>query len=224
MLSFIVEGGVPAEVLGRNVHSGSDVVAVCAQERTPRLGVVIAQTCGVLPVEGDDVCPHISGVVLQFRHGLVQIHTALVTEQPVVTQTLRSGTGGDVPGIALRGLHLRPVLLQRQSNKGRGVGFRGMLYVVLILQQIFGVGKILYQLCDELLLLAGRRTVIRDDLHPLPRCDVLHVSARTLTDAALDIRALDDQSCHGSSSSSRSFCTSDTLPLVFFTLATLSAR
>ena len=170
------------------------------------------------------MCPHISSVVLQFQHGFVQFHTVLVSEQPVVTQTLRTWTGGDVLGVALRGLNLGPVLLQCQSDEGRGVGFRGMLCVVLILQQIFRVRKIFYQFCDELLLLACGRTVIRNDLHPFPRCDVLHVAACALSAAALDIRALDDQSCHGSSSSSRSFCTSDTLPLAFFTLATLSAR
>ena len=112
MLALIVECGVPAEVLRRDVHGGGDVISVCMQERTPRLGIVITQVRGVLPVEGDDVGPHISRVVLQFRHGLIQLHAIFVTEQSVVTQMLRPGTGGDVFCVALGGLHLGPVFFQ----------------------------------------------------------------------------------------------------------------
>jgi len=62
------------------------------------------------------------------------------------------------------------------------------------------------QLCDELRLLVGGRTVIRDDLYPLPRRDVLEVPAGTFSTAALDVRTFDDQPCHASLSNSRSFC------------------
>ena len=65
MVALIMEGSVPAEVLGRNVHGGGNIVAVGAEEIPPRPGVVIAQPLRVLPFQGDDVRPHISGVVLQ---------------------------------------------------------------------------------------------------------------------------------------------------------------
>ena len=77
MLAFIMEGGVPPEILGWDLHGGGNIVAVCTQERTPCLGVIIAQALSVLPMERDDVRPHISCVVLQFRHGLVQLHRLL---------------------------------------------------------------------------------------------------------------------------------------------------
>ena len=134
MLSLIMEGGVPTEVLGRDLHGGGNVIAMCTQESTPRLGVVIAQALSVLPMERDDVRPHISRVVLQFRHGLVQIHTILISKQSMVTQTLSARTSGNVFCVALGGLYLRPVLLQGQSDERRGVGLGGTTGVVLILQ------------------------------------------------------------------------------------------
>ena len=117
MLALVMEGGVPTEIPGGNLHGGSNVIAVCTQERTPRLGVVIAQALSVLPMERNDVRPNISCVVLQFRHGFVQIHTILISKQSVVTQTLGAGPSGDVLGIAFGGLHLRPVLLQGQRDE-----------------------------------------------------------------------------------------------------------
>src|SRR5699024_9850261 len=80
---------------------------------------------------------------------------------------------------------------------------------------------------DELLLLSCGRTVIRQDLHPLPRCDVAQVAGRAA--GALDIRAFQDQSCHGSPSqfgspAARARFSSEIRPLVAFTLWTLSAR
>ncbi|CAN3996521.1 30S ribosomal protein S15, partial [Dysosmobacter welbionis] len=83
----------------------------------------------------------------------------------------------------------------------RGIGFCRLLYIVIILQQLFHIREVFCQLCDELLLLAGWRTVIRDDLHPLPCRDVAHVTVCALVTSALDIRTFDDQSCHSSPSS-----------------------
>ena len=42
MVSFIMERCVPAEVLGRDVHSCRDVVAVRPEQRPPCLRVVVA--------------------------------------------------------------------------------------------------------------------------------------------------------------------------------------
>ena len=72
MISFIMKSGVPAEVLQLDVHSGGDVVAVCPQQCPPRRCVVVAQPCGILALQRDDVRPHVAGVVVQFVHGLVQ--------------------------------------------------------------------------------------------------------------------------------------------------------
>ena len=227
MVTLVVERCIPPEVLRRNVHGCRDVVAVRTEQSPPRLRVVVTKTLRVLPMQGDDVRPDISGIVFQFRHGGIQIHMIRVTEQAVVTQTLRTRTCRDVLHVAIRLLHLLPVFLQRQRDERRGVGFRGLLHIVLILQQFFHIREVFRQLCDELFLLAGWRTVIRDDLHPFPRCNVAKVTVGVLL-AALDIRTFDDQSCHPSSPS-RCSCarfaifSSCRWPLSFFTRATLSA-
>ena len=64
MVAFVMEGSIPAKVLGWDVHSGSNIVAVSAEESPPRPGIVVAQPLRILPLQGDDVCPHISRVVL----------------------------------------------------------------------------------------------------------------------------------------------------------------
>ena len=146
-------------------------------------------------MEGDDVRPHVAGVVIQFVHDSGEVNGIIVTEETVFTQPLRSRTQSDVLGVALHALHLVPVFLQRQCDeRGRGC-FGWVRRVVLVLHQLFGVREILHQFCDEMRLLVGGRTVIRDDLHPLPRRDVLEIPTGALLAAALDVRAFDDQSC-----------------------------
>ena len=118
MLALVVEGRVPAEVCGRNLHRRRDLVAVGADEISPRYGVVEAQTRRVLPLERDDVRPHISGVLLQFFHRFFQRHAVAVAEQPVGTQPLRPGAGGDILQILLRLTERVPVGFQRQREEG----------------------------------------------------------------------------------------------------------
>ena len=168
--------------------------------------------------------PHIAGVMAQFVHGCVQRHRTCVAKQAMSAQPLRSGTGGNVLGVALGGLHAAPVLLQRQRNESRCVGFGGGSFVVVVLQQFFCVGEIFHQFLDDLLLLACRRTVIRHDLYPLTGGDVLQISAGVLSTAAFDVGALDDQPCHSSFSCSRSFCSIRRRPWVRLIVAMLLAR
>ena len=101
VVTFIMEGSVPAEVLGRDVHSGGNVVAVGAEKISPRPGIVVAQPLGILPLQGDNVCPHIPCVVLQLRHGLVQLHTIFVTEETMGAQPLRSRPHRNVLHVAI---------------------------------------------------------------------------------------------------------------------------
>ena len=72
VLALVVEGSVPSEVAGWDLHCRRDVVAVRPDEVSPRRGVVVTQAGRILTLEGDDVRPHISGVALQFLHGLLQ--------------------------------------------------------------------------------------------------------------------------------------------------------
>ena len=152
------------------------------------------------------MCPHVAGVVIQFIRDSGEVNGIIVTEETVFPQPLRSGPQGDVLGVTFHALYPIPVSLQRQCDeRGRGC-FGWVRRVVLVLHQFFCVRIILHQLCDELLLFSCWRTVIRDDLHTLPRRDVLEIPTSALPSTALDVRAFDDQPCHASLSSSRSFC------------------
>ena len=64
MLALVVEGGVPAEVAGRDVHGLRDLIAVGAEQVSPLGGVVVAQSFSVLTFEGNDVCPDVAGVLV----------------------------------------------------------------------------------------------------------------------------------------------------------------
>ena len=78
VIPLVVVGGVPAEMIRRDIHGGGDVVAICPEKVPPRPGVVIAKTGRVLPFQGDDVRPHIAGVLIQLPHGLFQIHSIFI--------------------------------------------------------------------------------------------------------------------------------------------------
>ena len=116
-MPLIVERRVPPEVLRRDVHGRCDVVAVGAEQGPPSLSVVVAQPFRILSMQGEDVCPDVSGVVFQFGHGLIQIHTIRVTEQAMFPQPLGTRPGCDVLHVAIRLLHLLPVFLQRQRDE-----------------------------------------------------------------------------------------------------------
>ena len=177
VLAFIVEGSVPPEVVGRDIHCCGDVVAVSTEQIPPRLGVVVTQPLCILPFQRDDVGPHISGVVLQLVHRCFQRDCVIVTEQAVAAQPLRTGTSGDVPGVALHVGEFVPVGLQHYGDECGGIELGGLCSIVLILIEGFAVRKIFRKLVDELLLLACGRTVVWQQFHPFPRGDVAQVSA-----------------------------------------------
>ena len=79
--------------------------------------MVVAKPLRVLPVEGDDVRPHVAGVVIQFIHDSAQIHIVIVTEETVFPQPLRSRTQSDVLGVTFRALYPIPIRFQRQRDE-----------------------------------------------------------------------------------------------------------
>lgn len=188
MLALVVEGSIPSEVTGRYLHCRRDVVTVRPNEISPRRGVIEAEPDRILPLERDDMRPHVSGVALQFFHGFLQRDCILITEQTVSADALRARTGGDILHVLFRLVDGIPVGFQRQRDERRGADLGGFCQVVLILIERLAVREVFDQLGDQLLLLSGGRTVIRDKLHPLPRCDVAKVSGGPA--GAFDIRTL----------------------------------
>lgn len=76
--------------------------------------------------------------------------------------------------------------VQRCNNKRRRRTPVGCLQVVGVLEELLCVREVLQQSFDELFLLLGRRLGALDDLHTVPRGDILHIS-RCL--AILDVAA-----------------------------------
>ena len=101
VLALVVESSVPSEVAGRDLHCRRDVVAVRPDEISPRRGVVEAEPGRILTLEGDDVRPHVSGVALQLRHGLLQRNGVVITEQTMSADALGTRPGGDVLHVLL---------------------------------------------------------------------------------------------------------------------------
>ena len=83
MISLVMEGGVPAKVLRWYLHRRGDVIAVGTQQCAPCFCVVIPQPLRVLPVEGDDVRPHVAGVVIQFIRNSGEVNGIVISEQAV---------------------------------------------------------------------------------------------------------------------------------------------
>ena len=87
--ALVVEGGVPAEVTGRDLHGGGDLVAVSTDQVSPLGGVIVSQPLGILTLERNDVCPDVASVFVQLFHGGVHIHAVLVPEEAVRARALR---------------------------------------------------------------------------------------------------------------------------------------
>ena len=95
MVTFVVECGVPAEVLRRDLHLLRDHVSLRTKQVHPCVRVVIAQPFRILTAEGDDVCPDIAGVFVHlFLHLGQNDGDTFVCEQ-----TVAAGALIDVPEI-----------------------------------------------------------------------------------------------------------------------------
>ena len=117
MIPFVMEGGVPAKVLRRDFHCHRNVIAVGAKQSAPRFRVVVPQPLRVLPVEGDDVRPHVAGVMIQFVRDSGEVNGIIVTEETVFTEPLRSRPQGDVFGVAIHRGEPVPIRFQRQRDE-----------------------------------------------------------------------------------------------------------
>ena len=83
--------------------------------------MVIPQPLRVLPVEGDDVRPHVAGVVIQFIRDSGEVNGIIVTEETVFPQPFRPRTQRDVLGVTFHALYPIPIRFQRQRDeRGRG--------------------------------------------------------------------------------------------------------
>ena len=117
MVALIVEGRVPAEILRRYLHRRGDVIAVGTQQCAPCLRVVVAKPLRIFTMEGDDVRPHVAGVMIQFVCNSGEVNGIVITEQAVFPQPLRSRTQSDVLGVAFHRGDPVPIRFQRQRDE-----------------------------------------------------------------------------------------------------------
>ena len=115
VMALIMEGGVPTEVSGRDIHGGGNFVAVGAEQIPPRLRVIVTEALGVLSLEGDDVRPDVAWVLAQLCHCFFKVNDILVTEQSMAAQPLYPRPGSDVLHIGFGLVHFRPVAFQRRG-------------------------------------------------------------------------------------------------------------
>ena len=96
MMTLIVEGCIPAEVIHRYPHGLGQILCVHHEQSTPRFCIVVPQPGGILTAQRVDDGPHISLVGLQLGHGCIQVNCRSGAEQAVSAVTLHTRTGSDV--------------------------------------------------------------------------------------------------------------------------------
>lgn len=98
---LVVEGGAPAEVLGRDLHGLGQLHLVSGEEPPPAFGGVVAQPGGVFTFQRVDERPDGSGVSGDLRHRFLQVGHGLGREQAVRARPLR-----DVLHVPVARLHI----------------------------------------------------------------------------------------------------------------------
>ena len=79
VVALVVKGGIPTEILKRNLHSFGHLRRKGGEQPSPAFGVVIAEPDSVLPPQGEDGQPEVAGVVGHLLRHLKEIlHTALL--------------------------------------------------------------------------------------------------------------------------------------------------
>ena len=78
-----------------SAHGLRDFVAVVSEQVSPLGGVIVVQALGILPLEGNDVCPDVAGIPVQLLHGNIQGYMIFVTKEAI-----GAGTFGHVFHVA----------------------------------------------------------------------------------------------------------------------------
>ena len=128
-MAFVVESGVPPEVIKGYLHRLCQRRCVLHEERAPCVSVIVFQAGGILTAQRIDDGPHISFMGFQFRHCRSEIYGSGGTEQAVCSSLLHTGAGSNVLHIpALRiyfveiGIEYNAYVQERLENTGRVVG------------------------------------------------------------------------------------------------------
>ena len=81
MVSLVMKSRIPPQMVHWNLEIFGKGRRLSPEEIPPTAPVVEAQPGGIFPFQGEDVRPYLSSVVVQFFHGLCQVHAVLITKQ-----------------------------------------------------------------------------------------------------------------------------------------------
>ena len=139
MMALVVEGGVPAEPVKRNLHSVRKLGSVTGKQVFPLPGVVVTQTGGVLPAQRNDGEPYVAGMGGHcIRHPGERERIIPPGEQPVGAEALRPGTPGDVVHVVLPFSEGARAVLNGSCDELRGILTGRGVEIVFVLKQLPG--------------------------------------------------------------------------------------
>ena len=150
VIPLVVERGVPPQT-GRQPHGLRQRLRLAPHQLFPRVRVIISQPLGVLPTQGNDRRVNIAvmGRYLLRRFAQLQGHI-LAGKQSVGSVPFRPRTGGNIAHIGRPSIQHIVVILQGAADQPGGVGYRRILFVILILQALPYVREVLKKLGDQI--------------------------------------------------------------------------
>ena len=154
MMTLVVEGGVPMEILRRYLEIFCNDSRLGTEHLPPSFSLIVSEALCILTAQRDDHRPHISVIVVQFLRDLVELDgDTVIGEQTVRAEAFGSRSGSNIVCVGLGLHHLVSVIFQSAGDELGSVSYRWLFQIVLILQHLFTVGKVFYDFFDELLLL-----------------------------------------------------------------------
>ena len=118
VVRLIVKGGIPSEVLPGYLHRLGHIHGVLGEQRFPFIRLVITESGGILPAQGNDRQPYIAGVSRnRFRY--LRQHKAVFCagEQSVEANALCARTSCNVVQVVIHFCNAVIVVLQRTGDK-----------------------------------------------------------------------------------------------------------
>jgi len=172
---------VPVQCRRWNMKCFRKLILLTDEQLAPCCGIVISQTLRVLTMQGIDDRPDVAVVRGQVVHRHSQVRIFFSSKQTVCAMLFRAGARGNVTQIAVFGLKILHMRVQRGRNERRRIVERRRLLVVFILEGIPHIREVLEQLCEHLFLFFRRRALAVQNFNALARSDILHVAACAFT-------------------------------------------
>ena len=95
-----------------------DSLGLSPEKIPPAASAIEAQPSGILPFQRENCCIDIAFVGIQLPRNFAQLHFyAIIREQSMAPEPLRTGTGSNVVGVGFRVRHSVQILLNCHGDK-----------------------------------------------------------------------------------------------------------